>query len=161
MTETKPTVEWSDEALARALLAGNREAEVALDRRWRQRLEHYARAIVHDATLAEDVAQIALWRVHLSVERFDGSRPFEPWLLTIVRNVAISLLRQRKHDPSSANESAEPAGQTIVPVVSFFMRRILSKRVLEITPRVRCLFSSGYPQLLVIPRQGDRHPAAG
>jgi len=47
---------------------------------------------------------------------------------------------------------AESAGQTIVPVVSFFMRRILSKRVLEITPRVRRLFSSGYPQLLVIPQ---------
>jgi RNA polymerase sigma-70 factor, ECF subfamily len=42
---------------------------------------------------AEDVAQEAFVRAFLALERFDGERPFRPWLLQITRNLAKNRLR--------------------------------------------------------------------
>jgi RNA polymerase sigma-70 factor (ECF subfamily) len=72
----------------------------------------------HDA---EDAVQDAFLRAHQSFARFHG-RDGRPWLLTIVRNVCYSRLRERHrsaapepfddeahgstHDPAEANRSA-------------------------------------------------------
>lgn len=42
---------------------------------------------------AEDVAQEAFVRAFLALDRFDGERPFRPWLLQITRNLAKNRLR--------------------------------------------------------------------
>ncbi len=49
--------------------------------------------IVGDAAEAEEVAQDAFVRAYLSLERFDEARPFRPWLLTIVTNLARNRRR--------------------------------------------------------------------
>ena len=56
-----------------------------------------AARILGDAELAGDVVQEAFLRVLRHGERFDESRPFRPWLLQIVRNLAIDALRRRRH----------------------------------------------------------------
>jgi RNA polymerase sigma-70 factor (ECF subfamily) len=98
MSEKTAPVDRSDEEWLSAIADGDAAAESAMDRRWRARLEQYAYAIVRDRHLAEEAAQLTLWRVFLNVETFDHSRPFEPWLLTIARNVSLSLLRNRQRE---------------------------------------------------------------
>jgi RNA polymerase sigma-70 factor (ECF subfamily) len=51
--------------------------------------------VVHDATLAEDVAQEAFLAAVRNLDRFDRRRPFGPWLHRIVVNRAIDAARAR------------------------------------------------------------------
>lgn len=90
--------DMSDELLALAVQRKDPGAELALDRRWRGRIEAFARKFVRNRSEAEEVAQVALWRIYLSSDKYDVGRPFEPWVFTIARNVAISAMRQRKHE---------------------------------------------------------------
>jgi RNA polymerase sigma-70 factor (ECF subfamily) len=87
-----------DAALVEAVRAGDRAAEFELDRRWRPRLVELARGIVHDDDLAQEVAQLALWRAFLNLERYDGKRPFAPWIRTIGCNCVWDVLRGQKAD---------------------------------------------------------------
>lgn len=108
----------SDAELVQAIRAGDRLAEFELNRRWTPRLVGLARSILHDDELAEDAAQLALWRAYLNLGRYDASRPFEPWILRIVHNVAFDILRRRRTQPVAdggevLDESAD--GGTPVP----------------------------------------------
>jgi RNA polymerase sigma-70 factor (ECF subfamily) len=64
--------------------------------------EHWPRAyraaylVVHDAAAAEDIAQEAFLAAVRSLDRFDRSRPFGPWLHRIAVNRAIDWTRARK-----------------------------------------------------------------
>ena len=49
--------------------------------------------MIGNAAEAEDVAQDAFVRAYLSLDKFDGERPFRPWLLTIVANLARNRRR--------------------------------------------------------------------
>jgi RNA polymerase sigma-70 factor (ECF subfamily) len=63
--------------------------------------EHWPRAyraaylVVHDAAAAEDIAQEAFLAAVRALDRFDGRRPFAPWLHRIVVNRAIDWARAR------------------------------------------------------------------
>ena len=96
MSKQAATGEVSDATLVRGVQLGDRSAEFELDQRWRPRLVALARSILHDDDLAEDAAQIALWRANLHLDRYDKSRPFEPWILKIAGNVARDHLRRRR-----------------------------------------------------------------
>src|SRR5258705_13527063 len=52
--------------------------------------------VVHDAAAAEDIAQDAFLAAVRSLDRFDRSRPFGPWLHRIAVNRAIDWTRARK-----------------------------------------------------------------
>ena len=49
--------------------------------------------IVRDDAEAKDVAQEAFVRAYRSLQRFDSRRPFRPWLLRIVTNLALNNRR--------------------------------------------------------------------
>jgi RNA polymerase sigma-70 factor, ECF subfamily len=63
--------------------------------------EHWPRAhraaylVVQDAAAAEDIAQEAFLSALRNLDRFDGRRPFGPWLHRIVVNRAIDWSRAR------------------------------------------------------------------
>jgi RNA polymerase sigma-70 factor (ECF subfamily) len=90
---------WRPSADARALRAARRGDERELERLFR---EHWPRAyraaylVVHDAAAAEDIAQEAFLTVVRTLDRYDRSRPFGPWLHRIVVNRAIDHARARK-----------------------------------------------------------------
>lgn len=59
---------------------------------------------------AEDVVQDAFRLAFAGLHRFDTSRPFAPWFLTIVRNTARNALdsqRVRSHEALAADHAAE------------------------------------------------------
>jgi RNA polymerase sigma-70 factor (ECF subfamily) len=66
---------------------------------------HWAYGVTGDRMLADHVAQEALARAFASLDRFDPTRAFRPWLKRITVNLAIDeLRRERKHDPERWTE---------------------------------------------------------
>jgi RNA polymerase sigma-70 factor, ECF subfamily len=59
------------------------------------RAHRAAYLVVHDAALAEDIAQEGFLAAIRNLDRFDRRRPFGPWLHRIVVNRAIDAARAR------------------------------------------------------------------
>jgi RNA polymerase sigma factor (sigma-70 family) len=88
--------EQEDEDLIKRAKNGDQEAFSDLVMRHRSRAVDWARAITHDAYLAEDIAQDAILRSYLHLESLEYSDRFLPWFRSIVRNKAIDVLRKNK-----------------------------------------------------------------
>lgn len=72
------------------------QAWEALVRAHQQAVFRLAYLFTGDADEAEDVAQEAFIRAYRSIGRFDPSRPFRPWVLSIAANLARNRLRSLK-----------------------------------------------------------------
>src|SRR3954454_25367910 len=104
----------SDGALVRAAQDGSVEAMEELFRRYWSGAHRAAWLVVHDAALAEDVAQEAFLSAVRALHRFDRRRPFGPWLHRIVVNRAIDHARARVvRREVPAEEVAEPASDSL------------------------------------------------
>jgi RNA polymerase sigma-70 factor (ECF subfamily) len=73
--------------------AGDDAAWDALVRQHQQAAFRLAYLFLGDAIEAEDVGQEAFVRAYRSLDRFDAARPFRPWLLSIVANLARNRRR--------------------------------------------------------------------
>ena len=110
----------------RALLAqardGQRDAREQLARRVGRSAYVFALQITGTPDAAHDVAQDSVLRFFQGLDRFDSSRPIDPWLYQIVRNRARDLARRdrvRRHEsldawleqghPETADPFADPA----------------------------------------------------
>jgi RNA polymerase sigma-70 factor, ECF subfamily len=89
----------------KAAQSGSEQALEQLYRRHWPWAHRAAYLVVHDAAAAEDIAQEAFLSAIRSLDRFDRSRPFGPWLNRIVVNRAIDWARAR----SLRHEAGEPA----------------------------------------------------
>src|SRR5690348_6182996 len=87
----------SDDQLLEAIRAGSRTAWGQLFARHADVAWRTAYAIVHDHGRAEDVVQDAFVRAIRAEDRFDRSRPFRPWLLRIVTNRSLDVLRHEQY----------------------------------------------------------------
>jgi len=85
----------SEQRLIRATREGSVEALETLYRRSWPQAYRTAYLIVRDEAAAEDIAQEAFLRAVRSLDQFDRSRPFTPWLHRIVVNRAIDWARAR------------------------------------------------------------------
>lgn len=86
----------TDDQLLQAIRDGSRTAWGELFRRHADAAWRTAYAIVRDHARAEDVVQDAFLRAIRAAERFDRQRPFRPWLLRIVTNRAVDVLRHEQ-----------------------------------------------------------------
>jgi RNA polymerase sigma-70 factor (ECF subfamily) len=68
--------------------------EALFEAHW-PRAHRAAYLVVHDAALAEDIAQESFLAAIRNLDRFDRRRPFGPWLYRIVVNRAIDAARAR------------------------------------------------------------------
>ena len=86
-----------DEELLAGFAAGDADATRAFLARYRARVYGLALALLHDAVLAEDVAQeafVRVWRHAASYDRRRGT--VASWTLSITRNLAVDSLRRRQ-----------------------------------------------------------------
>jgi RNA polymerase sigma-70 factor (ECF subfamily) len=72
---------------------GDNAAWEVLVRQHQEAAFRLAYLMLGDAAEAEEAAQDALVRAYLALDRFDESRPFRPWLLSIVANLARNRRR--------------------------------------------------------------------
>lgn len=95
----------SDEQLALQAQGGSALAFQQLADRYRPLLLHHVGRQLRHNHDAEDVVQETLIRVSRYLHRYDASRPFLPWLLTIATRLAIS--HRRKGSTRQANVSLD------------------------------------------------------
>lgn len=84
-----------DRAALAASLEGDGDAFGVLVERYQEVAFRTAYLIVRDAETAEDVCQEGFLRAHDNLHRFRVDDPFRPWLLRIVKNLALNHVRSR------------------------------------------------------------------
>ena len=88
-----PETEW----LARAQ-NGDDEAFNHLVETYQTPVYNLCFRMLGDSGEAEDAAQESFWRAYQSIRRYDQSRPFATWLLSIAAHYCIDQLRKRRYD---------------------------------------------------------------
>jgi RNA polymerase sigma-70 factor (ECF subfamily) len=125
-----------DEAtLIRRAQRGEPDAVEELFRRHWRGCWRAAYAVTGRRELANDVAQEAFVRAISSLARFDGSRPFAPWLTRIAVNLAVDELRgERRLDHAEPADAfaAAPAAQSDDRVVRTVARLGAQKRLIVV-----------------------------
>ncbi|MQA88744.1 MAG: sigma-70 family RNA polymerase sigma factor [Gemmatimonas sp.] len=81
-----------DDALARRVQRGDREAMEQLVRRYLRAIHAIAASYLLEPADIEDAAQESFLRALGAIEAYDPGRPFAPWLYQIARNVARKRL---------------------------------------------------------------------
>ncbi|HET7572424.1 MAG TPA: RNA polymerase sigma factor [Gaiellaceae bacterium] len=109
-----PRVRGLPDRRERAWVRGAQQGDVrALEQLFRHhwpRAHRAALLVVGDAAAAEDIAQEAFLAAVRALDRFDGQRPFGPWLHRIVVNRAIDWARARAlRRELGAEQAPEPA----------------------------------------------------
>lgn len=77
---------------------GDNDAFSLLMRRYRDTAINWANQIVHDAHLAEDVAQEAFFRLLNKIDSLQDPTRFRTWFRQMVRRLAINQIRKNRHD---------------------------------------------------------------
>ncbi len=96
--------------MARLAQQGDRAAFDALVQSYQELAFRAAYLIVRDKDDAADVAQDAFVRAYRSLNAFDTSRRFRPWLLRIVTNVALNSARSSGRRDAATERLARDAG---------------------------------------------------
>jgi len=109
---------------AAKLCRGDTSGLAGLMARHQDRLFRYLLRLLGDRSVAEDVFQQTWVNVVERIRRYDASRPFAAWLVTIGRNLAIDLLRRRR--PESLDETEEPVAP---PAATDPLARAMSRQL--------------------------------
>lgn len=107
----------SDARLVELARSGDRDAFGDLVIRYERRLIRVLMRFVHEADLAEDLAQETFLRVWERLDQFDPSRRFGPWLFRIGVNLTMDYLRRRKRRGRWVRFSDSPRERAVDPAV--------------------------------------------
>ena len=111
----------SDEQLLAEHKKGQTERFEVLVRRHSKNLYRFLVHFTGNETMADDLVQEAFLQVYRSVNDFDPSRRFKPWLYTIAANKARDLMRSRRRRsevPLDAQiEGEKGEGQTFLTLL--------------------------------------------
>lgn len=91
----------------RRLKRGEVEALQVLVIRYEKKAIRVAYLITHDEPLARDVVQDVFLRIYRAIERFDETRPFEPYLLQSVVNASLNALKKEAKQVSLDDDLSE------------------------------------------------------
>lgn len=108
-------VEPSDQALVKAVLAGDTESYRTIIERYQTRIVNLAYHFVGNRSDAEDVAQEAFVKAYFGLARFREGADLLPWLYKITTNTCFTLLKKRRPavtlDEVLGGSSIDPKGQ--------------------------------------------------
>ena len=110
----KPWAALADEELVTRYRGGEDAAFAELVDRYRQELFQFLLRFVNRRQAADDLFQETFLQVHLSIDTFDPSRRFKPWVFTIAANKARDWLRRNARQqaaPLSANVDGAEEGE--------------------------------------------------
>jgi RNA polymerase sigma-70 factor (ECF subfamily) len=103
-----------DEQLIARARRGDEAAWAALVGQHQQAAFRLAYLIMGSADDAEDVTQDAFIRAFESLDQFDASRPFRPWLLGITRNLAYNRHRSARRYLNAVRRLLQAAPEPVV-----------------------------------------------
>jgi RNA polymerase sigma-70 factor (ECF subfamily) len=104
------TDQRTDEQLLSAYRHADKQAFATLVSRYHRELFHFLVRFLGDRAAAEDVFQESFLQVHQSIEQFDPSRRFRPWLFTIAANKARDLIRSQARRPTNPLQASISPG---------------------------------------------------
>jgi len=126
------TARSSDADVVAAYRAGESEAFAMIHNRHGAALLRFARRMLPDGNLADDVVQEALLRASLALRRDAKPIDLKPWLFRIVRNCALDELARGRFTVSFDDETATHlAAPTEVGPVATYERRGRLRDVLD------------------------------
>ncbi|HVO09777.1 MAG TPA: sigma-70 family RNA polymerase sigma factor [Vicinamibacteria bacterium] len=112
--------------------------------RYQRRVYGTALRIVRCHDVADDVAQEAFLRAWRSLDRFDTTRPFGPWVCRIAANLALNHVRSpRTREEALPEEQAEPRSEAPGPLEALLDdegRRVLDAALGELPVEQRAVF---------------------
>jgi RNA polymerase sigma-70 factor (ECF subfamily) len=89
----------SDEALVERVQSGESDAFGVLIERYEEKLLRYGRKFLANQEDIRDLVQDAFIRTYQSIQNFDISLRFSPWIYRIAHNVFVNRLKQQKRSP--------------------------------------------------------------
>jgi RNA polymerase sigma-70 factor (ECF subfamily) len=115
------SAQLTDEQLVGLYRAGETRAYELLLRRYKLELYHFLMRFVHNRATADDLFQETFLQVYTSIETFDTSRRFKPWLFTIAANKARDLLRKSSRTQairlSTPLDSQDQQGRSLIDLM--------------------------------------------
>lgn len=96
--------------------AGDEAAVRAVHQRYAGAVRTVARSMMSEPELIAEVVQQTFIKAWRSIDTFDGTRDFAPWIYTIARRTAIDVLRKEKK-PTTGDH--EPEVEVAVSPISF------------------------------------------
>ncbi|HSR69009.1 MAG TPA: sigma-70 family RNA polymerase sigma factor [Acidobacteriota bacterium] len=119
--------------LLKEVLAGRHEAYGPIFDRYRDQALGLALTYTRNREDARDVVQEAFIKAFQNLEHFDRGRRFGPWLLSIVRNLSIDLLRRRKFDGPELVQETLSDGSSLREGE----RRLIRREIEEVMSRLK------------------------
>lgn len=119
----RPNAARTDEQLLLSYRdSGEERAFASLVRRVGPPMFRYVTRYVGRASLAEEILQSTLLRLHQRQHEFDADRRLQPWLYRIATNQAVDAIRrERKHDGprfNDLNADATPSARSWVDLLA-------------------------------------------
>lgn len=84
-----------DTAVSNVGVGESADEFLLLFEQYRLKAFHFALQTVGNRDDAMDITQEAFLRLHRHWKRRDSSRPFAPWMYSVVRNLSVDVLRRR------------------------------------------------------------------
>jgi RNA polymerase sigma-70 factor (ECF subfamily) len=139
---------------AARLRRGDTAGLAGLMGRHQGRLFRYLLRLLGDETVAEDAFQQTWVRVAERIGRYDGARPFGPWLFGVARHLALDHLRRRQ--PQSLDEVDEPTAPLESDPLALATARQreagLAEAVAALAPLDREVLTLRFEEDLVLPQ---------
>lgn len=99
------------------------------------RLRRFARGLVGDAALADDLVQDCVERALVKQHLYDKARPLRAWLFAILRNIHVSQWRRSQHLGPAAELDADGEEMAIAPEQEQAMSVQLISEALDLLPQ--------------------------
>jgi RNA polymerase sigma-70 factor (ECF subfamily) len=97
-----------DAALMLRVKQGDLSAFTELVDKYKQPVMNLVFRMLHDATEAEDLAQVVFLQVYKSANRYEVSSKFSTWMFTIARNLCLNEIRRRSRHPADSFDASHP-----------------------------------------------------
>lgn len=107
--DSEPAALPLDAELVTATLAGDGRAFDQIVRLHSARVFNYIHHMTRQAQDAEDLTQQTFIKAYRALDRFDTSRSFIAWLLTIARRTALNHFRDTRHFEEFSEETPDIA----------------------------------------------------
>lgn len=108
--------------LIREALTGKRDAFSRLMLRYAQRIYRAVYFIVRNFDDAKDITQETFLRAYRSLDSFDPSKPFYPWVHRIARNLSLNFIGKAERKNVSLPEGDPYPAMTDDPALSIIQK---------------------------------------